>query len=155
MDGIERRISARSFARLLGDWRPPDGRGLADALTDQIRLLVLDGRLGLQTRLPAERELAAALQLSRTTVAACYEALRDAQVLRSRRGAGSWTQLPPELAGAGPVSPFFPLGSGPTAPTRCSTWRTPRGPPLRRRSGGRPPPPSSTWTPTWAGTATS
>ena len=100
MYGIERRISARSFARLLGDWRPPDGRGLADALTDQIRLLVLDGRLGLQTRLPAERELAAALQLSRTTVAACYDALRDAQVLRSRRGAGSWTQLPPELAGA-------------------------------------------------------
>ena len=110
---MERRISARSFARLLGDWRPPDGRGLAGALTDQIRLLVLDGRLGLQTRVPAERELAAALQVSRTTVAAAYEALRDARVLHSRRGAGSWTQLPPELAGGGRVSPFFPLGSGP------------------------------------------
>ena len=112
MDLIERRISARSFARLLGDWRPPHGRGLADALTDQIRLLVLDGRLGLQTRIPAERELATALQISRTTVAAAYEALRIAQVLRSRRGAGSWTQLPPELAGDGRVSPFFPLGVG-------------------------------------------
>jgi DNA-binding transcriptional MocR family regulator len=112
MDAIERRISARSFARLLGDWRPPDGRGLADALTDQIRLLVLDGRLGLQTRVPAERELATALQVSRTTVAASYEALRAAQVLRSRRGAGSWTQLPPELAASARVSPFFPLGSG-------------------------------------------
>jgi DNA-binding transcriptional MocR family regulator len=112
MDAIERRISARSFARLLGNWRPPDGRGLADALTAQIRLLVLDGRLGLQTRIPAERELATALRLSRTTVAAAYQALRAAQVLRSRRGAGSWTQLPPELAGHGRVSPFFPLGSG-------------------------------------------
>ena len=59
---LERRISARSFARLLGDWRPPDGRGLADALAEQIRLLVLDGRLPLQTRVPAERELAAALR---------------------------------------------------------------------------------------------
>ena len=112
MDAMERRISARSFARLLGDWRPPDGRGLADALTDRIRLLVLDGRLGLQTRIPAERELAAALAISRTTVATAYDALRDAQVLRSRRGAGSWTQLPPELAGGGRVSPFFPHGAG-------------------------------------------
>jgi DNA-binding transcriptional MocR family regulator len=110
MDAMERRISARSFARLLGDWRPPNGRGLADALTDQIRLLVLDGRLGLQTRIPAERELASALQISRTTVATAYDALRDAQVLRSRRGAGSWTRLPPELAGSGRVSPFFPHG---------------------------------------------
>jgi DNA-binding transcriptional MocR family regulator len=111
MDSTDRRISARSLARLVGDWRPPDGRGLADALGDQIRLLVLDGRLGLQTRLPAERELAAALGISRTTVATVYDALRDAQLLRSRRGAGSWTQLPPELAGSGRVSPFFPHGS--------------------------------------------
>ena len=44
---------------------------------------------------------------------AAYEALRAARVLHSRRGAGSWTQLPPELAGGGRVSPFFPLGSGP------------------------------------------
>ena len=77
MEEIDRRIGARSVARLLGDWRPPDGRGLTDALADRVRLLVLDGRLPLQTRMPAERELAAALEVSRTTVAAAYEALRE------------------------------------------------------------------------------
>ncbi|MHA6617613.1 MocR-like transcription factor YczR [Pseudonocardia sp. DLS-67] len=110
---IERRIGARSFARLLGDWRPPGGKGLAGALADRIRLLVLDGRLPLQTRLPAERELAAAIAVSRTTVAASYEALRSAGVLRSRRGAGSWTRLPagpPDDAGP---APFSPLGGSP------------------------------------------
>jgi len=105
----ERRIGARSFARLLGDWRPPEGRGLADALAERIRLLVLDGRLPLHTRLPAERELAAAIGVSRTTVATSYDALRGEGVLRSRRGAGSWTQLPagpPDDAGPAPFSPL-------------------------------------------------
>jgi hypothetical protein len=75
-DDIDRRIGAHSFARLLGDWRPPGGRGLSAALADRVRLLVLDGRLPLQTRVPAERELATVLDLSRTTVAAAYETLR-------------------------------------------------------------------------------
>ena len=47
---------------------------------------MLDGRLPLQMRVPAERELAAALDVSRTTVAAAYEALREAGILNSRRG---------------------------------------------------------------------
>jgi DNA-binding transcriptional MocR family regulator len=110
-DEIERRIGARSFARLLGDWRPPGGKGLAGALADRIRLLVLDGRLPLRTRVPAERELAAALDVSRTTVAAAYDALREAAVLQSRRGSGSWTQLPPVAGGAVASSvPFSPQG---------------------------------------------
>jgi DNA-binding transcriptional MocR family regulator len=107
---VERRIGARSFSRLLGDWRPPDGKRLAVALTDRIRLLVLDGRLPLQTRLPAERELAVALGVSRTTVATTYDLLRTAGVLRSRRGAGSWTQLPAGPATGGPPAPFSPHG---------------------------------------------
>lgn len=107
---LERRIGARSFARLLGDWRPPDGRGLAGALTDRVRLLVLDGRLPLQTRVPAERELATALEVSRTTIASTYDALRDAGVLRSRRGSGSWTTLPADRAGAAAAAPFSPHG---------------------------------------------
>jgi len=93
-DDLERRIGAHSFARLLGQWRPPDGRALAAALADQVRLLVLDGRLALGTRVPAERELAAALDVSRTTVAHAYESLRENGFLHSRRGSGSWTRLP-------------------------------------------------------------
>jgi DNA-binding transcriptional MocR family regulator len=108
-NGIERRIGAQSFARLLGDWRPPNGKRLAMALAERVRLLVLDGRLPLQTRLPAERELAEALAISRTTVATAYDVLRAAGVLRSRRGAGSWTQLPAgspdDDAGASPFAP--------------------------------------------------
>jgi DNA-binding transcriptional MocR family regulator len=109
-DDIDRRIGAHSFARLLGDWRPPGGRGLTAALADRVRLLVLDGRLPLQTRVPAERELATVLDLSRTTVAAAYETLREAGILNSRRGAGSWTQVPPGTVGSGMSSPFAPHG---------------------------------------------
>lgn len=105
---MERRIGARSFARLLGQWRPRNGRGLADALTDRVRLLVLDGRLPLHTRVPAERELAQVLEVSRTTVASSYDGLRQIGVLRSRRGAGSWTRLPAGGPGAGQPAAFAP-----------------------------------------------
>lgn len=112
MEEMDRRIGARSIARLIGDWRPPDGRGLTDALADRVRLLVLDGRLPLHTRMPAERELAAALGVSRTTIAAAYEALRAAGMLHSRRGAGSWTQLDARTPVA-PGTPFSPNGTTP------------------------------------------
>ena len=55
----------------------PRGSPAYAALADRIRLLVLDGRLALGTRLPAERELAAHLTLSRTTISAAYAELRD------------------------------------------------------------------------------
>ncbi len=73
-----------------GARRPPAYRALADG----IRLLMLEGRVPVAARLPAERELAVALAVSRTTVAAAYEALRTEGFLESRRGAGSWTAVP-------------------------------------------------------------
>ncbi|HUD92138.1 PLP-dependent aminotransferase family protein, partial [Sphingobium sp.] len=84
-----------SLLRLLGAWRAQDSaepayRQLAQAL----RMLVLDGRVGLNVRLPGERELAAALGLSRTTVAAAFDRLRDEGFLESRQGSGSVTRLP-------------------------------------------------------------
>ena len=77
---------------MLGAWRSV-GPAYA-ALARALRLLVLDGRLPLRTRLPGERELAEALGVSRTTATAAYAALRDEGFLASRRGAGSWTRLP-------------------------------------------------------------
>lgn len=64
------------------------------ALADGVRLLVCEGRIPVAARIPAERELAAALALSRTTVASAYETLRGEGFLESRRGAGSWTAVP-------------------------------------------------------------
>lgn len=93
-------VGAAQLARLLnsqqdrpagpGTRRPPAYRALADG----IRLLVLEGRVPVAARLPAERELALSLSVSRTTVAAAYEALRAEGFLESRRGAGSWTAVP-------------------------------------------------------------
>jgi DNA-binding transcriptional MocR family regulator len=93
---MDRAISGPHLARLLGAWR--SGRPGYVALSGAIRLLVLDGRLPLRTRLPGERELAAALGVSRTTTAAAYAALRDEGFLASRRGSGSWTSLPADRA---------------------------------------------------------
>src|SRR5690348_11763416 len=87
-----RSVNAATLARLLGG--PPATRPYYAALAAGLRGLVLDGRLPLRTRLPAERDLAAVLGLSRTTVTAAYDALRSEGYVESRRGAGSWTALP-------------------------------------------------------------
>jgi DNA-binding transcriptional MocR family regulator len=87
-----RSINAPTLARLLGG--PPAGRPYYAAIAGGLRGLVLDGRLPLRTRLPAERDLAAVLGVSRTTVTAAYDALRSEGFVESRQGAGSWTVLP-------------------------------------------------------------
>ncbi|HEY2790810.1 MAG TPA: PLP-dependent aminotransferase family protein [Micromonosporaceae bacterium] len=88
-------LRGSQLARLLGQWRPT-GISQSDyvALADTVRGLLVDGRLALGVRLPAERELAETLGISRTTVTAAYAALRESGHLLSRRGAGSWTTLP-------------------------------------------------------------
>jgi DNA-binding transcriptional MocR family regulator len=75
----------------------PNGRARGPEyvqLAGAVRRLLTDGRLALGVRLPAERDLAQALGLSRTTVTAAYRTLRESGHLTSRRGAGSWTALP-------------------------------------------------------------
>ncbi|HEY4466400.1 MAG TPA: PLP-dependent aminotransferase family protein [Klebsiella sp.] len=101
-----RRFGSQSLVRLLGNWqesssRTPIWRQLAEAL----RLLILDGRLALETRLPGERELATALNISRTTVASALGQLREEGYLYSRQGSGSRIALPERPVAAAAKKP--------------------------------------------------
>jgi DNA-binding transcriptional MocR family regulator len=90
-------VRGPQLARMLGQWHAlPSRRRHPDylALAAAVRGLLADGRLPLGVRLPAERDLAEALGISRTTVSAAYRTLRESRHLTSRRGAGSWTTLP-------------------------------------------------------------
>jgi DNA-binding transcriptional MocR family regulator len=118
----DRGLSGPHLARLLGEWRST-GPAYA-ALARALRLLVLDGRLPLRTRLPGERELAEALGVSRTTATAAYAALRDEGFLASRRGAGSWTQLP---ADTGLVPAPGPASSEGVIDLSCAATAAPEG----------------------------
>ncbi|WP_298942277.1 PLP-dependent aminotransferase family protein [uncultured Microbacterium sp.] len=86
---MDSRLTARALAAALGGWRTREPA--YEALADGIRLLCLDNRLAPRTALPAERELAGALGLSRTTVATAYRSLRDTGHIESVRGSGSMT----------------------------------------------------------------
>ncbi|OMH28166.1 transcriptional regulator [Tersicoccus phoenicis] len=86
--------SAQRLERELGRWRSTGASPTVyRALADRIRLLLLDGRLPSGTRLPAERELATTLHVSRTTVTGAYATLRAAGYLTSVRGSGSVLSL--------------------------------------------------------------
>ncbi|MBD8868971.1 MocR-like transcription factor YczR [Nocardioides donggukensis] len=84
-------VTAGRVATLVGDFpRSPAYVGLADAL----RMLVTDGRIPHGTRLPSERDLTAALAVSRTTVTRAYAELRERGYAEARQGAGTFTRLP-------------------------------------------------------------
>jgi DNA-binding transcriptional MocR family regulator len=89
----ESRIGGHALAALLPDLHAQRGPVYA-ALCDAVTALVLDGRIATETRLPSERELAGALQLSRATVTAAYDTLRDTGFLASRTGSGSFATVP-------------------------------------------------------------
>jgi DNA-binding transcriptional MocR family regulator len=102
-------LSARALALLVDGWRGSGDAPAYLALADRIRLLILDGRIVLGARIPAERDLSAQLGVSRTTVSAAYARLRDAGFLDSVRGSGSVARLPssadalPEVPGSGVI----------------------------------------------------
>lgn len=86
-------LAPSALARLLGEWN----LGVAPAyreLADVVRLLVLDGRVALDTALPSERALAEALGVSRTTVTAAYGHLRGQGFLSSGQGSRGRTRIP-------------------------------------------------------------
>ena len=88
---MRRVLAASRIATLLGDFdRSPAYKGLAEAL----RVLITDGRVPVGVRLPSERELTEAIEVSRTTVTRAYAELREHGFLTSRQGSGSVASLP-------------------------------------------------------------
>lgn len=84
-------IAAPRLAVLVDGFdRSPAYAGLADGL----RLLIADGRVGLDLRLPSERDLSIALGVSRTTVTRAYAGLVESGFAQARQGSGTYTRLP-------------------------------------------------------------
>ncbi|MET0589620.1 MAG: winged helix-turn-helix domain-containing protein, partial [Naasia sp.] len=111
-------FGSHRLAVLLGDWRRGDGAGYR-RLSDALRLLIIDGRVPVGSRLPSERELAAALDASRTTITAALDDLRAQGYLETRRGSGSIAVVPGsrgELLGPPGLALEFATASSPAAP---------------------------------------
>jgi DNA-binding transcriptional MocR family regulator len=106
------RLSGRALAALLPDLRTLPGP-VYSALADAVTALVLDGRVATETRLPSERELAAALQVSRATVTAAYDALRADGFLASRTGSGSFVTVPAGSVPRTSLARWTMAGTGP------------------------------------------
>ncbi len=110
------RIGSRALATLLPDLSSPGPRpgarrgAVYAAMAEALSSLVLDGRIAVGTRVPSERELAAALGLSRTTVTAAYSALRADGYLVSRTGSGSFTAVPAGTTASSSTARWAPPG---------------------------------------------
>jgi DNA-binding transcriptional MocR family regulator len=83
---------AHRLAELLGPWRR-EGTS-RERLAASLRSLILEGRVAVDSRLPAERTLAVALGVSRATVTGAYDRLREQGYIESRQGSGSRVTLP-------------------------------------------------------------
>ncbi|MFJ3513474.1 MULTISPECIES: PLP-dependent aminotransferase family protein [unclassified Streptomyces] len=153
VQSADRTIGSRQLAALL----PADvlARPGYRALADAVRTLILDGRVALHVRLPAERELAEAVGASRATVTGAYDLLRESGYVRSRRGSGTWTELPDghrpvgahALLGAGGYSAdgdpgvdlaIAAMGAPEGSLAEAFAWAAPRLPQLARTPGYHP-----------------
>ena len=81
-------MTAQHLAILLQNWA--SGRGsLYQRLSAAIEQTILPGGIRSGDRLPSERALAKALTVSRSTVIAAYQQLRESNWVESRRGSGT------------------------------------------------------------------
>lgn len=91
------KISSHTVARMLGTWQ--QGPGPAhQRLSDKLRLLILDGRLPLGAALPSERDLAAGLGTSRTTVGTAFRTLVELGYLATQARTRATVRLPGDTA---------------------------------------------------------
>lgn len=72
--------------------------GLSRQLYQELRKRMLDGRLASGTRLPASREMAAALGISRNSVVRAYDQLYAEGFIEGRIGNGTFVAIPEKLS---------------------------------------------------------
>ncbi|POA22724.1 PLP-dependent aminotransferase family protein [Pseudomonas sp. FW300-N1A1] len=97
-------------------------QGLSRQLYQALRLRVLDGRLVSGTRLPASRDLAAALSISRNSVVRAYDQLYAEGFIEGRVGDGTYVaQLPANSWSAEKLSTKVSTGFSTGLPTGLST----------------------------------
>ncbi|PWE42782.1 MocR-like pyridoxine biosynthesis transcription factor PdxR [Pseudomonas prosekii] len=97
-------------------------QGLSRQLYQALRARVLDGRLASGTRLPATRDLAAALSISRNSVVRAYDQLYAEGFIEGRVGDGTYVaQLPQTALPAKKLSTKLSTGLSTGLPTALST----------------------------------
>ncbi|MCU1748090.1 PLP-dependent aminotransferase family protein [Pseudomonas sp. 6D_7.1_Bac1] len=97
-------------------------QGLSRQLYQALRLRVLDGRLVGGTRLPASRDLAAALSISRNSVVRAYDQLYAEGFIEGRVGDGTYVaQLPQTALSTKKLSTKVSTGFSTGLPTGLST----------------------------------
>jgi GntR family transcriptional regulator/MocR family aminotransferase len=100
-------------------------KGLSRQLYQALRLRVLDGRLASGTRLPASRDLAAALAISRNSVVRAYDQLYAEGFIEGRVGDGTYVaQLPQTAVPTKKLSTKVSTGFSTGLPTALSTKST-------------------------------
>lgn len=104
--GSERRLLA-----VLGDWMDQGGP-LYSRLSRAFVQAIEQFDLPPGTKLPAERNLAEMLNLSRATVTQAYESLRDGGWVQSRQGSGTWVGSMSRAADVPRPAGPRPLSSG-------------------------------------------
>lgn len=97
-------------------------QGLSRQLYQALRVRVLDGRLASGTRLPASRDLAAALAISRNSVVRAYDQLYAEGFIEGRVGDGTYVaQLPQSALPGRKLSTKVSTGFSTGLPTALST----------------------------------
>src|SRR6476646_10585031 len=100
----------------LGEGTLPRTRPVYRHIAQAIERGITNGTLSLDFRLPAERDLAAALKVSRTTIVSAYRDLETRGLVRGYVGRGTFVSAAPETSGA----PFAWRGKVAAAAARSS-----------------------------------
>ena len=119
-------VSAPRLASLIGPL--VDERPAYRALAERLRLLIVDGRVIVGTRLPSERDLVSALAVSRTTVTRAYAVLGESGYAVARQGSGTVASLPSGMIRRGTGASLFPAEAAEDViDLTCAATRAPSG----------------------------